>query len=83
MYNMACCYAKLDEVDSGLTCLEGLLETGFEDYDTIRTDPDLAGLRGTPDFEALVGQFDSLASRVLGRRKRKPSAKKGGWLARW
>ena len=71
----------MNEVESGLTCLTGLLESGFEDFDTLRTDVDLAGLRSASEFDALISKFDSLASRVLGRKKRKTDKK--NWLSRW
>lgn len=33
---MACAYAKLGQPGPALTCIEGLLETEFEDFETLR-----------------------------------------------
>lgn len=52
---MACCYAQLGQAAAALTCLEAVLETGFDQYSTIRTDPDLAPVRG-PALDALLGK---------------------------
>lgn len=39
LYNLACCYSKLGELDSGLAVLRGLLELPcFHDFDTLRWD---------------------------------------------
>ena len=83
LYNMACCYARLKEVESGLLCLKGLLESGFVDYDTLRTDQDLEGLRASSEFEAVLGKYDTIASKLLGRKKRKTGEKEKNWLSRW
>lgn len=80
LYNMACCYAQLEEMDSGLSVLQGLLENGFEDYDTLRTDEDLAPLRASPDFEALVAKAEQRGTGLFGGRKRQRGR---GLLERW
>lgn len=37
LYNLACCYSKLGELDSGLAVLRGLLELPcFHDFDVLR-----------------------------------------------
>jgi hypothetical protein len=50
---MACCYAQMGQRAAAITCLDGLLESGFTDYATIRSDPDLAPARG-PELDALI-----------------------------
>lgn len=55
---MACCYSKLEETDSGIACIRGLLEDGFDDFATLRTDPDLDFLRCSPDFSPLLNSFE-------------------------
>jgi hypothetical protein len=83
LYNMACCYAKLGEVDSGMAVLRGLLENGFEDLDTLRNDEDVEGLRSSPEFEQLLVEASSAQKPGLfGQKKRKGSSSKG-WLDRW
>ncbi|KAL0369355.1 UNVERIFIED_CONTAM: protein MET1, chloroplastic [Sesamum angustifolium] len=57
-YNVACCYAKLNQIQAGLSALEDALEAGFEDFKRIRTDPDLANIRTSEDFEPLLKKFD-------------------------
>lgn len=57
-YNVACCYSKLNEVEAGLSALEAAMEAGFEDYQTIRSDPDLGNLRASPSFKPLMDRFD-------------------------
>ncbi|KAG2448823.1 hypothetical protein HYH02_006174 [Chlamydomonas schloesseri] len=58
LYNMSCAYAQMGQRDACLTCLEAVLESGFEDYKTMRTDPDLAPVRGAA-FDELLGRYDS------------------------
>lgn len=57
-YNIACCYSKLNEVEAGLSALEEALDAGFEDYKTVRSDPDLANLKASPKFKPLIDKFD-------------------------
>ena len=80
LYNMACCYAQLEEVDSGLSVLQGLLENGFDDYDTLRTDEDIAPLRAEADFEALLSKAEQRGKGFFGQRKRQRGR---GLLDRW
>ena len=55
LYNMACAYAVLGEKPAALTVLEALLDAGFDQYDAVRQDPDLAPLRG-PELEKLIAK---------------------------
>ncbi|KAK6936979.1 hypothetical protein RJ641_034009 [Dillenia turbinata] len=57
-YNVACCYSMLNQVQAGLSALEDAMEAGYEDFKRIRTDPDLANLRTSEEFEALLKRFD-------------------------
>ncbi|XP_021747308.1 protein MET1, chloroplastic-like [Chenopodium quinoa] len=57
-YNVACCYSKLNQIQAGLSALEDALEEGYEDFKRIRTDPDLANLRATAEFDTLLKRFD-------------------------
>lgn len=68
LYNMACAYASLGQVPAALTCLEGLLENGFEDYEGMRRDPDLAPLRG-PQLDALLNKYDGPLKKLFGRKQ--------------
>ena len=53
LYNMACCYCKMGKPEAALTCLEALLDNGWDDAAAIRGDPDLAPARG-PQMEQLL-----------------------------
>jgi len=57
LYNIACCHSQLGDERNGLVSLAGSLEAGFDDFDTARTDPDLAPLRENPQFEGLLLRF--------------------------
>lgn len=57
-YNVACCYSKLNQNQAGLSALEDALREGFEDFKRIRTDPDLANIRASEEFEPLLKKFD-------------------------
>lgn len=58
LYNMACCYSQLEELESGVACIRGLLEDGFDDFATLRSDPDLQFIRSSTEFESLLRKFD-------------------------
>lgn len=57
-YNVACCYSKLNQIEAGLQALEEAMDAGFDDYKTVREDPDLAVLRQSPGFTPLINKFD-------------------------
>ncbi|ERM93532.1 hypothetical protein AMTR_s00004p00065250 [Amborella trichopoda] len=57
-YNVACCYSKLNQVQAGLSALEDAMEAGYEDFKSIRSDPDLVNLRASEDFKPLLDRFD-------------------------
>ncbi|PQP93777.1 uncharacterized protein Pyn_09987 [Prunus yedoensis var. nudiflora] len=57
-YNVACCYSKLNQIQAGLSALEDALKAGFEDFKRIRTDPDLANVRASEEFDPLLKRFD-------------------------
>mmetsp|Transcript_14717 Transcript_14717/g.41439 ORF Transcript_14717/g.41439 Transcript_14717/m.41439 type:complete len:211 (-) Transcript_14717:144-776(-) len=58
LYNIACCCSQTADVETGLKALAGSLERGFEDWETARTDPDLAVLREDKRFEQLLSRFE-------------------------
>lgn len=57
-YNVACCYSQLNQIEAGLSALEDAMEAGYEDYQTIRTDPDIANLRSSEKFKPLLDKYD-------------------------
>ncbi|XP_035545833.1 protein MET1, chloroplastic-like isoform X2 [Juglans regia] len=46
------------QLQAGLSALEDALRAGFEDFKRIRTDPDLAKIRTSQEFETLLKRFD-------------------------
>nr|GEW07104.1 hypothetical protein [Tanacetum cinerariifolium] len=57
-YNVACCYSKLDQIQAGLSALKDAMQSGFEDFKRIRSDPDLENIRKSEGFEPLMQKFD-------------------------
>ena len=56
LYNIACIYAQLGEVDKGIDALEGSITKGMTQMDWIVHDTDLDPLRDNPRFKALLPQ---------------------------
>jgi hypothetical protein len=57
-YNIACCYSTLGQIDPGLEALDSALAAGFENYEKIRKDANLAKLRESPKFKTLINRYD-------------------------
>ncbi|KAL7520836.1 hypothetical protein ACHAWX_005540 [Stephanocyclus meneghinianus] len=57
-YNLACTYACLGNVGESVNNLRKAFEYGFDNYATVRADPDFEGVRGSRDFERLMDEFD-------------------------
>lgn len=57
-YNIACCYSTLGQVDAGLEALDSAMASGFEDFDKVRRDPNLAELRKSEKFTPLLNKYD-------------------------
>ncbi|CAL5219294.1 g1100 [Coccomyxa viridis] len=57
-YNLACCYSAVNQVDAGLEALEAALSAGFEQFNKVRTDPNLDALRKSPKFKTLIDSYD-------------------------
>ena len=54
LYNVACVYASLNENERAIEVLERAVDRGFGQREWIESDPDLAPLRGTPRYEAIL-----------------------------
>jgi len=50
-YNIACMYARRNEVEESVSWLKRAIEKGFDDWELIRTDNDLEGIRGSKYYE--------------------------------
>ena len=53
LYNAACTFANLDRRAEAIEALRKAWEAGYRDAEWTRRDPDLASLRGDPEFEKL------------------------------
>jgi phospholipase/carboxylesterase len=49
-YNLACCYALLDQPEAAATVLRAAVRAGFEDIDHMNADPDFTNVKDDPDF---------------------------------
>lgn len=58
LYNLTCLYLKLTDTSRALATLRRSIEAGFTDIKLFRTDPDLALLRESPEFEVLMGELE-------------------------
>ncbi len=56
-YNLACGYSKLGRVDDGLAALETSLQAGFDEWEWMMVDADLAKVREDPRFKALFDKY--------------------------
>lgn len=57
-YNMACAYASLGNVGESVANLKKAFEYGFDNYATVRADPDLESVQGSTEFERLMEEVD-------------------------
>jgi len=58
-YNMACAHARLGNIDDAIANLAKSFQNGFDNYATVRGDPDLDPIKMSPDFEELMEAYDS------------------------
>ena len=54
LYNVACVYANIGEIDKALDCLEKSHRSGMAEVDWMMNDSDLDTLRDHPRFKALI-----------------------------
>lgn len=59
-YNIACCLSQTGNTHDGLLALLEALQMGYEDFQQIRSDPDLEALRADSKFEPLIGRFQKV-----------------------
>ena len=53
-YNLACLYSLTNKVDLATDSLDSALKNGFNDYDRLRSDPDLKNLRASKEFKQVL-----------------------------
>jgi tetratricopeptide (TPR) repeat protein len=57
-YNLACSLALSSRKADALRALHRAIDLGYKDYDWMAQDPDLEGLKGVPEFEALLKKLE-------------------------
>lgn len=57
-YNIACAHARLGNVKESVANLKMAFDVGFDNYATVRADPDLSAVHGTADFDNLMETYD-------------------------
>lgn len=57
-YNIACASACLGKVKEAVASLQTAFSVGFDNYATVRADPDLSDIHDTPEFETLMKKYD-------------------------
>lgn len=53
-YNLASVHSLMGNTDYGLDELDAALSKGFNDYDSLRKDPDISNLRKTKEFKKIL-----------------------------
>jgi len=56
-YNLASCHSLMGNVDLGFVELDAALANGFNDYDSLRKDPDIANLRKHADWRKTLEKY--------------------------
>ncbi|MFC1709599.1 hypothetical protein ACFL2J_06065 [Candidatus Omnitrophota bacterium] len=55
-YNLACSYSLLGDIDNALKSMRQAIALGYDDFDYINKDPDLANLRSDKRFEEIFSK---------------------------
>jgi tetratricopeptide (TPR) repeat protein len=53
-YNIACAYSRLNEIDKSIDWLKQAVNTGYNNWDLIKTDSDLDNIRDSLAYEQLI-----------------------------
>jgi len=62
-YNLACIYILASDTVKGLSLLHRSIGKGFQNIESLRFDPNLAPLRGMPEFEELMKELEEKIAR--------------------
>lgn len=57
-YNLACAHAQLNQLAESINSLEQAFQAGFDNYATVRGDPDLDPIKKEKDFEKLMEKYE-------------------------
>jgi tetratricopeptide (TPR) repeat protein len=58
LYNLCCFYLRVGEGHRAFPLLRSAIERGYSNIQTLRRDPDIDPLRGTPEFETLMKELE-------------------------
>lgn len=56
-YNMACAYAQLGNPPEAAANLKLAFDNGFDNFATVRADPDLAAIQDSSDYQDLMEKY--------------------------
>lgn len=56
-YNLACATAKTNENSKAIGFLEEAFQSGYDRFEKLRSDPDLAGLKDSPELLAVIERY--------------------------
>lgn len=57
-YNMACAFSQLGQTAEAVGALAAAFENGFDNFATVRADPDLDAVKGTAEFDKLMEKYE-------------------------
>ena len=57
LYNAACLFAIMGELDRCFDCFEKAVENGFANREWVKNDPDLAAIRSDPRYKGLLAKL--------------------------
>ena len=60
LYNVACVYSTIGEIDEALNCLEKSVRKGMAEIDWMKNDSDLDNVRDHPRFKVLLANHGSI-----------------------
>ena len=55
-YNLGCSYTLLEHLPQALRALKKAIELGYDDWEFLQRDPDLASLRRAPEFQHFLAK---------------------------
>lgn len=64
LYNLACCFSRIGELDKAALRLEEAFNAGLKDPELLRSDPDLEALRKSQTGRALIDRLVSDAEQI-------------------
>lgn len=79
-YNLAACLAGQAKIEQAEVALREAVERGFVDFDLMQRDRNLAPMRGTQTFRALLSNWGEVQDRIIEQKiaRLKPTLARGG-----